>query len=185
MSKATVLINGTYEEIESELTREQFHSEVVSAAEVTINGFLTKLPWFRAQRTHIERKLGGYAALFQDALTYVLTYTVNTPNEPSSACKPAAAALAQDLRALFDGEPYTNPLAPTDVIVSPLLNNDLSSQALELIGLAPDDRGQELLMDVAHGSSVAAAAANQGITRQTAHERMQRIRQRAKEALNG
>lgn len=178
------LIAHTYDAVTPSIPLEEWHSEVITTAELVINGCLMKLPWFKAQRNHIEQSLGGYRTLFIDTVTYVLAHTPNNPDHPSATLEAVAKAMAQDLRE-FDNSPYTTAIEGIEVVASPLLNNPEGSLfERAIIGLAPDDRGREILLDVAAGTSLRAAADNNGITPQSAHARMKRLQLEAKEALD-
>lgn len=177
---------SSYRELGPSIPEDEWSAEVVSVTEVLLNKTLNQFPWYRYQQQRIVDHFGGYKGLFTEALGYVLAFVRNKPNHPWKALVPAAREIARDLRAMFDNELFTTSLdgLPVETVVSPLLNNvePFDDTRLEpFLALAPDERGRELIKDVAYGTPLAVAARNQGITPQTAHERWKRFTNKARE----
>lgn len=179
----TDIIRSSHAELGVTEPFDSWSSQVISATERMLNVLLKQFPWYRLYEQRITAYYGGYWSLFGEGLAYVLAYAGHAGNDPDVHLVQAAQTFERELRGLFDNEVFTSSLdsLPIETLNLPALStpNSLSAKAEAILALAPDQRGREILLDVAHGVSVASAGANQGIAKQTTHERIKRIRERA------
>ncbi len=148
---------------------------------------MMQFPWYRLRQQKIISHYGGYSELMKVTLAYLIAHVSAQPDDLWAALAPAATDLAHELRSLFDNVLFadlSDQLTNVDIVVSPLPTDPNSPAIKRILDLAPDERGRHILLDMASGSSLAAAADNNGISRQSAHERMTRLKTKARKELS-